>query len=149
MKRGRARFDRGRFRGRCRRNLLAGLVLALIGIVYGGWGARQFGRRGADATAFDQPLVRAAARMVRLPSHLRTIQPQNSRELYLLAVVTDEQDVLFGLVVLMLRVIVSLTVGGLGLVLVTAGATEWEVRSETGAEAASSTAGSIQPPQVR
>jgi hypothetical protein len=124
------RFDRFAFRGRCRRNLLTGLVLMALGVAYGSWGAWQFGQRGADARAFDQPMVRAAQRMVPLPKHLKDVWPENSRELYLAAVITDQQDVMLGLVLFMLRMIAALTAGGLGLVLVTAGATEWEVRSE-------------------
>jgi hypothetical protein len=123
------RFDRSLFRGRCRRNLLAGLVLVVLGVAYGTWGANQFGLRGADIRAFDQPVVRAAQRMVPPPKHLKDVWPENSRELYLAAVITDQQDVLLGLVLLMLRMIAALTAGGLGLVLVTAGATEWEVRT--------------------
>jgi hypothetical protein len=74
--------------------------------------------------------VRAAQRMVPPPKHLKDVWPENSRELYLAAVITDQQDVMFGLVLLMIRMIAAATAGGLGLVLVTAGATEWEVRSE-------------------
>jgi hypothetical protein len=124
------RFDRSVFRGRCRRNLLGGLLLLLLGCAYGWWGAHQFQQRGADRTAFDQPLVRAAQRMVPWPRHLKNVQPENDRELYLSAVITDQQDVMTGLVLLALRMIAALTAAGLGLVLVTAGATEWEVRSE-------------------
>jgi hypothetical protein len=124
------RFDRSLFRGRCRRNLLTGLALMLLGCVYGGWGAHQFGQRGADRWAFDQPLVRTAQQMVPPPTHLKNVWPENDRELYLSAVITDQQDVMFGLVLLILRMILALTSGGLGLVLVAAGATEWEVRTE-------------------
>ena len=124
------RFQWAAFRGRCRRNLVSGLVLLAVVGAYGIWAGQRFSRRGADLSAFDQPLVRAAARMVPPPVHLRTIQPSNSRELYLATVVSDQQDVMFGLSVLLLRLIVTMTLGGLGLVLLTAGATEWEVRSE-------------------
>jgi hypothetical protein len=124
------RFDRSVFRGRCRRNLLTGFVLMVLGCAYGIWGGQQFRLRGADGRAFDQPVVRAAQRMVPPPRHLKDVWPENGRELYLAAVITDQQDVLLGLVLFVLRMIASLTAGGLGLVLVTAGATEWEVRSE-------------------
>jgi hypothetical protein len=130
MRRSTPRFVRSTFRGRCRRNLLAGLVLMVLGGVYGAYAAERFGQRGADARAFDQPVVRAAQRMVPPPKHLKDVWPENSRELYLAAVITDQQDVMFGLVLLMIRMIAAATAGGLGLVLVTAGATEWEVRSE-------------------
>jgi hypothetical protein len=118
------------FHGRCRRNILVGLLLLASGIAYGSWGARQFGRRGADSRAFDQPIVEAARQMVPPPQHLKDVSPQNDRELYLAAVITDQQDVMFGLALFVLRMIAALTVGGLGMVLLTAGATEWEVRSE-------------------
>ena len=71
--------------------------------------------------------------MVTAPPHLRTVQPQNDREMYLMTVVSDQHDVMFGLVVILLRMIVALTIAGLGLVLTTAGATEWEIRSEVAA----------------
>jgi hypothetical protein len=125
----RARFDRALFHGRCRRNLLAGLFLLTVALLYSSLAGQHFRHRGADATAFDQPLVRAAQALVVEPADLRGLQPQNDRELYLRTVVSDQHDVLFGLVVLLLRFIVALTIGGLGLVLVTAGATEWEIRS--------------------
>lgn len=124
------RFDRALFRGRCRRNLVAGVVLLAAAVAYGAFGAIQFARRGADATAFDRPLVRAAERMVPPPRDLAAVRPANDREFYLATVVSDQQDVMFGLAVFVLRMIVTLTVGGLGMVLLTAGATEWEIRSE-------------------
>ena len=102
----------------------------VVGCAYGIWGAQQFRLRGADTRAFDQPVVRAAQRMVPPPRHLKDVWPENSRELYLAAVITDQQDVMLGLVLFILRMIAALTSGGLGLVLVTAGATEWEVRSD-------------------
>jgi hypothetical protein len=68
------------------------------------------------------------------------VWPENSRELYLAAVITDQQDVMLGLVLFILRMIAAITSGGLGLVLVTAGATEWEVRSERAADSGQPTA---------
>ncbi len=49
----------------------------------------------------------------------------------MVTVISDQQDVLVGMTVLLLRLVIALTAGGLGLVLLTAGATEWEVRSES------------------
>jgi hypothetical protein len=128
--RSRRRFQWSVFRGRCRRNLLAGLALLGVAVLYGTFAGSHFRLRGADESAFDAPLVRAAAAMVPDPPHLHSIKPQNLRELYLTAVISDQHDVMFGLVVLLLRAILSLTIGGLGIVLATAGATEWEIRSE-------------------
>jgi hypothetical protein len=128
--RARRRFQWSVFRGRCRRNLLVGLIVLGAAVLYGVFAASHFRVRGADESAFDMPLVRAASAMVPDPPHLRAIQPGTFRELYLTAVISDQHDVMFGLVVLLLRAILSLTVGGLGIVLVTAGATEWEIRSE-------------------
>ncbi len=102
----------------------------LLAGLYGGWAAVHLGRRGADAETFDRVLVRAATRMVPPPAHLRSIEARNDRELYLVTVVADQQDVMAGLMVFVLRLILIATLGGLGLVLLTAGATEWEVRSE-------------------
>ena len=41
----------------------------------------------------------------------------------------DQQDLLFGITVLLLRLVVTGTVAGVGLILLTAGSTEWELRS--------------------
>jgi hypothetical protein len=127
----RTRFAWSALRGACRRKLGAGLVLLALATAYGIYAGRQFGTRGVDDHVFDQPLVRAAHAMTPAPRHLGTISPENSRELYLVTVIADQQDVAFGLTLLILRAIVVLTVGGLGMVLLTAGSTEWEIRSET------------------
>lgn len=124
------RFGRALLTGRCRRNLVVGLALLVLAVGYGSWGAYHFAQRGADADTFDKPVVRAALRMVPPPFHLKDVFPRTDRELYLSTVISDQQDVMFGLALFILRMIVSLTLGGLGLVLLTAGATEWEVRSE-------------------
>jgi hypothetical protein len=118
------------FHGRCRRRILAGLLLLLCAGGYAWYAGRGFGRRGEDARGFDRPLVGIADRLTPPPVHLASIQPQNNRELYLVTVVSDQQDVLFGLVLLVLRMIAALTAGGFGLVLLTAGSIEWEIRSE-------------------
>lgn len=97
---------------------------------YGIFSGQRFGRRGTDDRAFDQPVVRVARSMTPPPLHLRTIQPENNRELYLVTVIADQQDIMFGQTLLILRMILALTMGGLGIVLVAGGSTEWEVRSE-------------------
>jgi len=125
------RFAWSALRGRCRRSLLTGVVLVAVATGYGIFAGRQFGRRGSDTHAFDQPLVRAAHAMTPMPRHLGTITPENTRELYLVTVISDQQDVTFGLTLLILRAIIVLTLGGLGMVMLTAGSTEWEIRSET------------------
>jgi len=127
------RFVRAALRGGCRRRLVAGVVLLALALGYGIFAGRQFGRRGGDDHAPDQLLVRAAHALTPAPRHLRSIEPVNDRELYLVTVISDQQDVTFGLTLLILRTIVALTFGGLGLVLLTAGSTEWEIRSETAA----------------
>lgn len=103
----------------------------LVSAGYGLFAGQRFGTRGSDTHVFDQPLVRLASRMTPSPWHLQSIRPENSRELYLVTVISDQQDVMFGLTLLLLRMIVTLTVGGLGVVLVAGGSTEWEIRSET------------------
>jgi hypothetical protein len=55
--------------------------------------------------------------------------------LYLATVISDQHDMINGLTVLALRMVLALTAGGFGLVLLTAGSTEWELRSEVGSEA--------------
>ena len=127
----RPRFARALFTGRCRRRLLTGLVLMLLAAGYGIHAARRFATRGADLSAFDAPVVVPLAQsLVPQPADLQRMEPTNTRELYLMAVISDQQDVLTGLVVLALRLIPALTVGALGIVLVAGGSIEWEVRSE-------------------
>lgn len=125
-----ARFKWSVFRGRCRRNLVAGLILFVLAGTYGTWAAYRFASDDDGAHAFDRVIVRAAPPMIRQPPHLRGIRPRNITELYLVSVISDQRDALVGMTVLALRGIVALTALGLGLVLLTAGATEWEVRSE-------------------
>ena len=123
------RFRWPALRGRCRRRLVTGLLMTALAVSYGSWAGGRFGRRGADTHVFDWPVVRVAARLTGLPAGMRGAQPQNDRELYLFAVITDQQDVMFGMTLFMLRMIATLTVGGLGMVLIAAGSTEWELRS--------------------
>ncbi len=124
------RFQWSVFHGRCRRNLIAGLVLSLLAGSYGAWAGYRFASHDDGAQAFDRAIVRLAAPMIRQPVHLRGIQPRNITEVYLISVIADERDALVGMTVLTLRAIIALTAGGLGLILLTAGATEWEIRSE-------------------
>ena len=118
-------------KGRCRRRLAAGLLVLAAAGAYAWFAGAQLARRGSDERAFDQPLVRLAGRMHPLPAHLHQYQPQNDRELYLSTVIKDQQDMLVGLTALVLRMLAAMTAGGVGLTLLTAGSTEWEVRSET------------------
>ncbi len=129
------RVPKSRFRwsvlhGRCRRRIIAGLIGMTLAVGHGAYATRHFGRRGSDDAAFDQPLVRAARALTPLPRHLRGMTPENNRELYLLAAIADQQDMAFGLILLALRLIITTTGGAIGLVFLTAGSTEWEVRSE-------------------
>ena len=119
--------------GRARRRLLGGSLLLVAALAYAGFAGASLARRGADERAFDQPLVRLAARMNPPPAHLFMYQPQTGRELYLLAAVRDQRDMVLGLTAFVFRLIASVTVGGFGLILMTAGSIEWEVRSEAAA----------------
>lgn len=119
--------------GRARRRLLGGTLLLVAALAYAGFAGAALARRGADDRAFDQPLVRLAVRMNPQPPHLFMYQPQNGREAYLSAVIRDQRDMVIGLTALVLRLIASVTVGGFGLILMTAGSIEWEVRSEAAA----------------
>ena len=116
-------------KGRCRRRLAAGLLVLAAAGAYAWFAGAQLARRGSDERAFDRPLVRLAARMHPLPAHLHQYQPQNDRELYLSTVIKDQQDMLVGLTAFVLRTLAAMTAGGVGLTLLTAGSTEWEVRS--------------------
>jgi hypothetical protein len=124
------RFRWSALRGRCRRHLVTGVLILAATAAYAWFAGAHMARRGSDERAFDQPLVRLASRMNPLPVHLLQYQPQNDREFYLATVIKDQRDMITGLTVLMLRMIVALTAGGIGLVLLTAGSTEWEIRSE-------------------
>jgi hypothetical protein len=123
-------FVRALFRGRCRRRLLAGACLLAVAIAYGSYAGWAFGRRGGDDPLIDRPLAWLARSLTPPPVHLGSVVPENNRELYLVTVISDQQDTMFGLTLLVLRMILALTIGGFGLVLMTAGATEWEVLSE-------------------
>jgi hypothetical protein len=116
-------------RGRVRRRLLAGLVLLVAAGGHSIWAAQHLAVRNSDERAFDQVLVSAARSVTALPAPVRALAPQSGRELYLKAVLTDQQDLMFGMALFMLRMIVTVTVAFLGMVLVTAASTEWEIRS--------------------
>ena len=126
-----SRFAWSALRGRCRRRIAVGLALLLVGMALIAWAGHLFGQRGSEALGIDQPLVRFAARLTQTPPGLRGFQPHNDREVYLSTVITDQQDVLFGVTVLVFRLIGALTLLGIGLVFLTAGSTEWEIRSDT------------------
>lgn len=117
-------------RGRVRRRLVAGLVLLIVAAGHAVWSANHLSVRGSDDRAFDQILVAAARSATAIPEEARRLTPQTVNELYLKAVVTDQQDLSFGMALFMLRMIVTVTIGGLGMVLLTAASAEWEVRSE-------------------
>jgi hypothetical protein len=125
-----SRFVRSEFRGRCRQRLLTGLLLMVVATAYGTYAGRQFAHRGRDTGGFDRPVMSAARALTPAPYHMRWIQPENNRELYLVTVISDQQDVMFGLTLFLLRMIATVTVGGLGVVLVAGGSSEWEVRSQ-------------------
>ena len=123
------------FRGRVRARVLAGLLIVLVALAYGTWSTRRFGMRGSERSTFDQPLVEMAGRLVRRPDSIPNLHVKTSTEVELAALARDQQDLLFGMTVLLLRLLVTGTVGGLGLILLTAGSTEWEIRSESAAGA--------------
>jgi hypothetical protein len=130
MRRLNRRFRWAALRGRCRRRLAAGLLLLLLAAGHALWAGRHLSMRGSDDSAFDRYFVSAAREITAVPGPVRDLTPASNRELYLKAVITDQQDLAFGVTLFMLRMIVTLTVGGLGMVLLTAGSIEWEIRSE-------------------
>ncbi len=125
-----SRFRWSALRGKCRIRIFAGLILLITAAGYAAFAGQRFGRRGSDDLGFDTPIARLAHAMTQPPIPMRGFQPQNSREFYLATVISDQQDVMFGLTALVLRMIATMTVAGVGLVLLTAGSTEWEIRSE-------------------
>ena len=124
-----SRFSLEVFRGQVRsRVVLGAVILALAGLRH--WATRRLSQRGSERHTFDQALVSAAGELVQRPDRVPDIPVRTSTEVELSAVARDQQDLLFGLTVLLLRLLVTGTVGGLGLILLAAGSTEWEVRSE-------------------
>lgn len=131
---------------RARTRLLAGLVLLVIGLGYGSWAGLRFGIRGGDDTGFDRPILRAARSLVPAPGVVQTMRPTTNRELVMMSTVFAQHDTVVGFAVLLLRSIGALTLAGFGLVLLTAGSTEWEVRSEFARAGAGGDGGvSVQP----
>jgi hypothetical protein len=129
MSKSKRRFHWAALRGRCRRRLAAGLLLLLFAAAHAFWAGRHLSMRGSDDGAFDRYLVSAAREITAVPRPVGDLTPASDRELYLKAVITDQQDLTFAVTLFMLRMIVTLTIGGLGLVLLTAGSIEWEIRS--------------------
>ena len=130
----RARFRIDALNRRARWRMLAGLALLFLSLAYATVAGKGLGQPGLEADALDRPVVRMAST---LTAPLRRFvpggEPRTEDERLLRALVRDQQDVVLGLTVLLLRLVVASTVGGLGLVLLTAGATEWELRSEAAA----------------
>jgi hypothetical protein len=127
-----ANFSWSEFNGRCRARLLAGLALMVLGLGYATWGTARLA--GADVRSrIDGPVVDFARRLVAPPQLPHGFRAANDRERMLVGALVGRQDALFGLTLLVLRSIVAMTVAGLGLVLLTAGSTEWEIRSELAA----------------
>lgn len=128
-----SRFSWDVFAGRIRRRIFTGLLLLAVAVGYGTWAGRRLAERGAERSAFDQPLVGVAGRVVRRLDRIPDVRERTFAEAELAAIARDQQDLLFGLTVLLLRLVATGTVAGLGLVLLTAGSTEWEIRSEPAA----------------
>ena len=126
-----SRFSRSVFRGQVRRRVVVGAIMLAVAIAYGTWATHRLGVRGSERDTYDQPVVAAAGRMVQRPDRVPHVAIRTPTELELSAVTRDQQDLLFGLTVLLARLLVTGTVGCLGLVLLAAGSTEWEVRSES------------------
>jgi hypothetical protein len=127
------RFRWSALNGRARRRLAIGGLLLAVALAYAWFAGLTMGRRGADERAFDQPLVRLAVRMNPLPPHLFMYEPRSDRELYLAAAFRDQRDMAIALTALVLRLIGAVTAGGFGVILMTAGSIEWEIRSEAAA----------------
>ncbi len=125
-----SRFRWSALRGRCRVRILVGLAVLLLALAYTSYAGQRFGHRGYDDRGFDTPIVRLAHTFTPPPRHMRDMTAENERELYLITVISDQQDVVFGLTAFLLRMVVSTTIAGFGLILLTAGSTEWEIRSE-------------------
>jgi hypothetical protein len=127
------RFRWSALNRRARQRLLGGALLLVAALAYAGFAGAGLARRGADERAFDQPLVRLAVHMNPLPPHLFMYEPQTDGETYLAAAFRDQRDMSIALTALVLRLIAAVTAGGFGVILMTAGSIEWEIRSEAAA----------------
>lgn len=125
-----SRFSWVMFTGRARARVLVGLLVLAVALGYGTWATRRLAQRGSERGTFDRALVDMAGRLVQRPDRVPDIPVRTSTEVELAALARDQQDLLFGLTVLLLRLIATGTTAGLGLILLTAGSTEWEIRSE-------------------
>ena len=124
------RFRWSALNRRARRRLAGGFVLLVTALAYAAFAGFAMASRGADERAFDRPLVRLAARLNPLPAHLFMYEPRTDGELYLAAAFRDQRDMAIALTAFVLRMIAAVTAGGFGLILMTAGSIEWEIRSE-------------------
>jgi hypothetical protein len=118
---------------RARRRLVGGFVLLLVALAYAAFAGFSMASRAADERAFDRALVRLATRMNPLPADLFLYEPHTDREMYLAAAFRDQRDMAIALTAFVLRMIGAVTAGGFGLILMTAGSIEWEIRSEVAA----------------
>ena len=125
------RFRRDALNTRARWRLLGGLALLFVSLAYGTWAARRLAMPGGEDTAVDRPLVHVATRL-NAPLQVRVEgEPKTDDEYYLRVLVRDQADVMLAMTVLILRLGIAGACAGFGLVLLTAGSTEWELRSES------------------
>jgi hypothetical protein len=124
------RFRWSALNRRARTRLAGGFVLLLAALAYAAFAGFGLASRAADERAFDSALVRLATRMNPLPGDLFLYEPRTEREIYLAAAFRDQRDMAVALTAFVLRMIAAVTVGGFGLILMTAGSIEWEIRSE-------------------
>jgi hypothetical protein len=124
------RFRWSALNPRARRRLVGGFVLLLVALAYAAFAGFSMASRAADERAFDHALVRLAMRMNPLPADLFFYEPHTDRETYLAAAFRDQRDMAIALTAFVLRMIAAVTLGGFGLILMTAGSIEWEIRSE-------------------
>ena len=87
----------------------AGLLLALSGSVYAGWGLMRFDPRGDPRLdpGFDRPVARLAFLFVSYQGALEYIQPETSTEQFLLGTLQGGMKFGSGLTLMLLRLLIG------------------------------------------
>ena len=73
---------------------------------------RRFGLRGLERGTFDRRLVDVAGQLVSRPDRIPDVAVTTAAEMELAAVARDQQDLVFGMMVLLLRLLAAGTAGG-------------------------------------
>ena len=94
----------------------AGLVLALAGVAYAGWGMARFDPRGDPRLdpGFDRPVAKLAFLFVSYQGALEYIQPETSTEQFLLETLQGGMKFGSGMALMLLRLLLGTLVAMAG-----------------------------------